>query len=135
MAATKVQYGQTNYRINREPIDAESIWENYAKLEECLGDMRTAKGALYPGMTVAVNSDPDPEKNGLYLIGLQSDGFVFNYIAKRILTKAEIEHLFEVEEEQIIEHTEEYIQEKVSEATQDIKEYVDDMLFNWGHLE
>jgi hypothetical protein len=121
MAATKVLYGQTNYRINREPIDAESVVSTYSDIERKTGCATHAEGALYPGMIVAVVNDEDESLRGPYYISYESDGHSpMSYTKERIMMKSDVES---------------YIGDVVIDVNDEIEDSIDELLFDWGHLE
>lgn len=67
--ATLVQSGVKYKRINREPLDAESVFMTYSELERRLGP--EAIGTLYDGMILSVTDDEDDSYNCAWLIRWQ----------------------------------------------------------------
>lgn len=53
MSATLIQYGLTNKRINREPIDAESVLTTYSELTSYCGTA-PSNGHLYDGFITSI---------------------------------------------------------------------------------
>ena len=101
MAATHIQSGITNHRINREPLDAETINLSYAGMIENIktGDNGgTIKGAFYKGLVTTVNEDPDSSYNGLWLItGVRDEERgEYAYSAAKIATKEELDNTAEL---------------------------------------
>lgn len=85
MAATQIQYGITNNRINREPIDSESVVYSYDALIE---KVNAQNGFFYGGLVTSVVNDENSYKNGPYYISY--DPNVLNsYSADRIVLKSE----------------------------------------------
>lgn len=72
MPATKGQYGITNYRINREPIDAETVFLTYQDIKDRLETNEsgngTTLGAFYGGLITSVTSDTNIAYNGPWYI-------------------------------------------------------------------
>lgn len=120
MGATKVQYGQTNYRINREPIDAESVITTYSGLEAKTGLVEDAEGALYPGMIVAVTEDQDTSLRGPYYISYEISESGMTYVSDKLSTQKEVSS---------------YLNEAVSYINENIEESINELMFNWGVLE
>ena len=119
MGATKIQYGQTNYRINREPIDAESVITTYSGLVSKTGPADDAEGALYPGMIVAVTEDQDESKRGPYYISYETTSEGTAYTKDRIPLRSELDHDVDIVKE---------------ELENEIEDSVNELMFNWGHL-
>ena len=72
MAATQVQCGVTNNRINREPIDSESVVYSYSNLADKLS---ARSGFIYGGLITSVINDEEKEKNGPWYISYNKEGF------------------------------------------------------------
>lgn len=92
MAATKVQCGITNRRINREPLDAESVMYSIDDLNnatQMVDNVHTVSGAVYAGMITSVINDKDDDNNGPWYISYAVSNNQVSYIKDRILTKTE----------------------------------------------
>ena len=111
--ATKIQCGQTNARIYREPLDTESIVDTYSNLEKKLNK---EEGAIYAGLVTAVLNDDSEYRNGPYYISYNADRGLVSYTADRIPLNAEMNS---------------YIDNLRDELVED----VDVMVFEWGHLD
>ena len=115
MGATHIQTGVVNHRINREPLDAESVMNSYEDLlsyVESTGNGTTAEGAFYAGHVTAVVNDMQSAYNGLYYIsyGFNEQGHLA-YTANRMASSYEVD-------QDIIE----------------CEETVYNTIFGWGHL-
>lgn len=84
MAATKFQYGGTLHRINREPLDDESVLHSYSDLIDRTspGDKqnRTKVGKFYAGFYTAVVDDENASYNGPYYISYTKTGTAGNTV-------------------------------------------------------
>lgn len=92
MAATQVQCGVTNNRINREPLDNETVLYSYADLIERIqpnGAASTKKGFFYGGLITSVINDENASYNGPWYISYEVSGSQIAYHASRISTKEE----------------------------------------------
>jgi hypothetical protein len=85
MAATQIQCGVTNNRINREPIDSESVIYSYDALMQ---KVRAENGFLYGGQVTSVVNDLDSYRNGPYYISYNPE-ILNSYSADRIVLKSE----------------------------------------------
>ena len=85
MAATQVQCGVTNNRINREPIDSESVVYSYSNLADKLS---ARSGFIYGGLITSVINDEEKEKNGPWYISYNKD-VLNSYTADRIVLQSE----------------------------------------------
>lgn len=93
MSATKAQLGTSFYRINREPIDGESVLYSYSDIldrVDRLGPTNTKKGAFYAGFITSVTNDADQAYNGPWYISYTQGGGTVTYVADRIWQKEEI---------------------------------------------
>jgi hypothetical protein len=92
MAATKVQCGVTNQRINREPLDAESVMysmEQLNKATQMKDKVHTVSGVVYAGMITSIINDKDESNNGPWYISYNISNNQVSYLKDRILTKSE----------------------------------------------
>lgn len=106
--ATHIQCGVVNHRINREPLDADSVVFSYSDLKDRI-DGR--EGAFYAGMVTAVTNDEDTTYNGPWYVSYQTPT---SYSADRILTKTEV-------------------MSYVDDVKQSVEEEVHSVI-SWGHL-
>ena len=91
MAAKQEQYGITNWRINREPIDAETVHLTYSDVQNKLVPNSTGiiPGAFYGGLITSVTSDSNDAYNGPWYISVNQDKV--SYLAERIPLRSEID--------------------------------------------
>ena len=119
MGATHIQCGITNHRINREPLDAESVIYSYSYLQDKL-EMRsrtqTKEGALYAGMITSVINDDESSYNGPWYISYAINNSIVSYSADRILTNQEIKSY-------------------VASVKEEIENEVNETIYTWGVLE
>ncbi len=128
MAATLIQYGLTNKRINREPIDCETVLASYTLLKSYTGQ-NPSEGQVYDGLiTSVINSESSytsekyqdiPDYNvpaaGPWYIRTSYNGSSSSYTADRVLTNKEVKSY--------VGHVRDSIESSVSYA-----------IFSWGHL-
>ena len=85
MAATQVQCGVTNNRINREPIDSESVVYSYSNLADKLS---ARSGVIYGGLITSVINDEEKEKNTERMILLTAQNGRATYALVEATAKA-----------------------------------------------
>ena len=92
MAAKQEQYGITNWRINREPIDAETVHLTYSDMQNKLvpNSIGIIPGAFYGGLITSVTSDSNDAYNGPWYISVNKQNRV-SYLAERIPLRSEID--------------------------------------------
>ncbi len=118
MAATHIQCGVTNHRINREPLDAESVMYSYSYLQSRLAmknKTQTREGALYAGMITSVINDNNTAYNGPWYVSYQINSDQVSYHADRLPTKTEMNSY-------------------VDSVKVEIENEINDLVFAWGHL-
>ena len=100
MAAQEILSGVQYHRINRQPLDYESVVNTYSDIEQNIlsdGHNSTYLGQFYAGMYTAVVDDSDKTKNGPYYISYVKTGTPDNthisYEATRIPLATEISYL------------------------------------------
>lgn len=117
MSATHIQCGVVNHRINRQPLDAESVLYSYSDILERTHAIKngvTKKGALYAGMFTSVINDNEEAYNGPYYIsyGVDDETGYLSYFPNRLSSTYEL-----------------------NEAVDEVEEEVNTVLFGWGTLE
>ena len=118
MGATHIQCGVTNHRINREPLDAESVLYSYSHLQSELAmkdKTQTREGALYAGMITSVINDSEEAYNGPWYISYQINSGQVSYNADRLPTNTEVNSY-------------------VGGVKTEIENEVNEVVFSWGHL-
>ena len=92
MPAIQTQYGLSNWRINREPIDAETVHLAYSYIQNKLVPDSTGNipGAFYGGLITSVTSDSNDAYNGPWYISVNKQDGV-SYLAERIPLRSEID--------------------------------------------
>ena len=113
MGATHIQCGVVNHRINREPLDSETVNTTYEAMYDHIrgnGEGGTYTGSFYAGLITSVTGDQDASLNGPYYISYK-DSSKSSYVASKLITEPELE---------------EAVEEAVSEVS-GITSY-------WGHL-
>ena len=119
MSATHIQCGVTNHRINREPLDAESVLYSYSYLKsklEMKNDTQTKEGALYAGMITSVINDDIDSHNGPWYVSYQINSGKVSYNADRLPTNTEVGSY-------------------VNDVKIEVENEVYNVAFTWGHLE
>lgn len=94
MGVTHIQCGVTNHRINREPLDAESVMFSYDALRRHVEKQRhseTTEGAFYAGLYTSVISDENDAYNGPYYISYEVSGEEVSYTAERLVNSYEMD--------------------------------------------
>lgn len=128
MAATVIQYGLTNKRINREPIDAETVLSSYVLLQSYTG-INPSQGQVYDGFITSVLSLDNTYTGeshqeiptykvpaaGPWYIRTSYSGNNASYTGDRILTNYE---------------TKSY----VGHVKTAIETEIEEVVFSWGHL-
>ena len=114
MSATHIQCGIVNHRVNREPLDVDSVLAYDDLINGITRDIAvgsTKSGALYAGMITAVVEDPESAYsayNGPYYISYSNGNESLSYNATRLVLSNDID---------------------------DVEEDVSKTLFGWGVLE
>lgn len=92
MPAIQTQYGLSNWRINREPIDAETVHLAYSDMQNKLVPNSTGiiPGAFYGGLITSVTNDNNNAYNGPWYISVNKQNRV-SYLAERIPVRSEID--------------------------------------------
>ena len=92
MGAKQEQYGISNWRINREPIDAETVHLAYSDMQNKLVPNSTGiiPGAFYGGLITSVTNDNNNAYNGPWYISVNKQNRV-SYLAERIPVRSEID--------------------------------------------
>lgn len=114
MSATHIQCGIVHHRVNREPLDADSVLSYEGLIDGITRDTTegsTKSGALYAGMITAVVEDPKSaysSYNGPYYISYNANGEEsLSYSAERLALLSDIN---------------------------DVEEDINETIFDWGTL-
>ena len=103
MTATHIQCGVVNHRINREPLDAETVNTTYAELVRHIepGNLGgTYTGSFYAGLVTSVTCDDNQGLNGPYYVSYK-DSYRDSYTAEKIITEPELAYAVEQVVEEI----------------------------------